>query len=500
MNSNEIITAKGISKSFISVQALKNIDITIERQSVLCFAGENGCGKSTLVKTLSGIHKPDEGEIIINGKSYSSLSSRTAINEGIQVIYQDLSLFKHMNVAENIAINKLIKSNRKYVSKKEMYEIAKEQLTHIGVSLNLDTAVEGLSVANRQIIAICRSLALDAKVLFMDEPTTALTKQEVDRLLSIVMELKKKGMAIVFISHKLDEVFKIADRIAVFRDGEKVGEFKGGELDEKKLGYYMTGREVSYQKYERQTKDESKILEVKNLSKKGQYENISFSCRKGDIIGLIGLLGSGRTEIALSLFGLNKPTNGEILFEGKPVNINSPVDAKNAGIVLLSEDRTTQGLFIGKNVKENMSSAVLKMFAGILGILNFRKEDDFAKENVKSFKVKTPSVQTIIKTLSGGNQQKAIISKWVSSNPKVFIMDSPTVGIDIGSKSDIYKQIQELAKEGMCIIFISDEIEEIIYNCNKIIVMSNGKIVSVENNNGPSEKGKGRKIMDLISA
>ena len=498
MSDENIIVGKNISKSFLGVKALKNIDITIEKANVLCLAGENGCGKSTLVKTLSGVYAPDSGSIILNGKTYTHLTSRIAINEGVQVIYQDLSLFQHMTVAENIAINKLIKNTKKIVNWKEIHEIASKQLEYIGVDIDLNATIQEISIANRQIVAISRALALEAKVLFMDEPTTALTKNEVERLLSIVMELKNRGLAIVFISHKLDEVFQIADKITVFRDGTKIGDFKSNELSSSKLAYYMTGREVLYPKYVRNNTNEKPLLEVKQLTKEGNYNNISFSCREGDIVGMIGLLGSGRTELAMSLFGLNPITSGDIFIDGKKVNINSPMDAKKFGIGLLPEDRMTEGLFLNKSVKDNISSTILNFISNKMGIINTKNEIDEVNKNVDLSSIKTSSINTIIKTLSGGNQQKAIISKWISTLPKIFIMDTPTVGIDIGSKSDIYKIIQSFAKKGMSIILISDEIEEIIHNCNRIIVVSKGEIISILENNENSVSNIGEMVSDMI--
>lgn len=499
MSTDNIIVCENICKSFLGVKALKNINISIERSKVLCLAGENGSGKSTLVKTLSGVYVPDSGSITLNDKVYTHLTSKIAINEGIQVIYQDLSLFQHMTVAENIAINKFIKNNRKIVNWKEVYEIANKQLEYVGVNIDLNSTIQEISIANRQIVAICRALALEAKVLFMDEPTTALTKNEVERLLSIVMELKNRGLAIVFISHKLDEVFQIADKITIFRDGSKVGDFKSNELNESKLAYYMTGRDVLYPKYIRKSEDNTPLLEIKNLTKNGNYKNISFSCRKGDIIGMIGLLGSGRTELAMSLFGLNPIDSGEIYIEGKKVIINSPIDAKNYGIGLLPEDRMTEGLFLNKSVKENISSTILDLISNKIGFINTKKETDEVNKNIKLFNIKTSSMNTIIKTLSGGNQQKAIISKWISILPKIFIMDTPTVGIDIGSKSDIYEIIQSFARDGMGVIFISDEIEELIHNCNKIIVVSKGEIVSILENNEPEINDIGTVVSDMVT-
>lgn len=476
-NANHIVVAEHICKSYVGVQALDDVSIAIKAGEVKCLAGENGCGKSTFVKIIAGVESCTSGTIQINGKNMDKHTAKDAIDEGIQVIFQDLSLFDSMSVADNIAMNKLIKEGKPLTNQKEITKIAQDALNLIGVELPLDTQVKELSIANRQIIAICRALALDAKLLFMDEPTTALTKNEVDRLLDIVLGLKKRNIAVVFISHKLDEVMRIADSITVIRDGHKIGDFSADELNPKKLAFYMTGREVTYQKYVRKSKDDQKVLEVKHLNKKGNYQDVSFSVRKGDILGLTGLLGAGRTELALSVFGLNKPDSGEIYFEGNKVDINSPQDAIELGIGLVPEERDVQGLFLKKSVNENVAAAILKRLKGFLGSIDSNSSRKHAKDAIEQFRIKVYSEDTVINTLSGGNRQKALIARWAASNPKLFILDNPTVGIDIGSKAEIYEYIQQFAKNGISVIIISDEVEEIVSNCNRVIVMFNGGVV-----------------------
>ncbi|MDD2971521.1 MAG: sugar ABC transporter ATP-binding protein [Lachnospiraceae bacterium] len=494
-----ILCARNISKSFIGVRALNNIDITINAGEIHCLAGENGCGKSTLVKCISGVYTPDHGEVEISGEKYKNLTPIEAMNKGIQVIYQDLSLFQHMTVAENIAISKLKFEGNKTINWKKIKSIAKEQLNKIGVKMNLDETVGEISMANRQMVAICRALAQDAKILFMDEPTTALTKTEVDHLMKIMLELKKKGLAIVFISHKLDEVFTVADTITIFRNGDKIGDFNSKDLDEKSLSYHMTGREIEYPRYHRTCKDNSPILEIDHLTRKGQYEDISMTIRPGDIIGLTGLLGSGRTELAMSLFGLNPTQSGSIRINGKETSIASPMAAKKQGIALLPEDRFNQGLFIERKIKENISSALIDTICK-KGLIRKAEEDTIAQKYVNELKVRTPSIETVVGTLSGGNQQKVVIGKWTATAPKVFIMDTPTVGIDIGSKSEIYEQIHKFADGGMAIIFISDEIQEIMANCNRVIVLANGKCIREFDENELGQDGADKIITDLIGS
>ena len=492
-----ILSASNISKSFIGVRALNNIDITINAGEIHCLAGENGCGKSTLVKCISGVYTPDEGTIQIEGQTCGSMTPIEAMNHGIQVIYQDLSLFQHMTVAENIAISKLKFENTKIINWKTIKAIAKEQLDKIGVTMDLDETVGEISMANKQMVAICRALAQNAKILFMDEPTTALTKTEVSHLMKVMLELKKKGLAIVFISHKLDEVFEVADKITIFRNGNKIGDFNSSDLDEKSLSYYMTGREIEYPRYHRAYKDNTPILSVEHLTRKGQYEDMSLTVRPGDIIGLTGLLGSGRTELAMSLFGLNKTQAGVIKVNGKEVDINSPMVAKKYGIALLPEDRSREGLFIERKIKENISAPIIDTICK-KGIVNRKKENEIAEKYVEELKVRTPSIETVVGTLSGGNQQKVVISKWIATSPKVFIMDTPTVGIDIGSKAEIYEQIHKFADEGMAIILISDEIQEVMANCNRVLVMAHGKCVVELSEEDLMQEGADKHLAEII--
>ena len=464
-----ILSASNISKSFIGVRALNNIDITINAGEIHCLAGENGCGKSTLVKCISGVYTPDEGTIQIEGQTCGSMTPIEAMNHGIQVIYQDLSLFQHMTVAENIAISKLKFENTKIINWKTIKAIAKEQLDKIGVTMDLDETVGEISMANKQMVAICRALAQNAKILFMDEPTTALTKTEVSHLMKVMLELKKKGLAIVFISHKLDEVFEVADKITIFRNGNKIGDFNSSDLDEKSLSYYMTGREIEYPRYHRTYKDNTPILSVEHLTRKGQYEDMSLTVRPGDIIGLTGLLGSGRTELV----------------------------AKKYGIALLPEDRSREGLFIERKIKENISAPIIDTICK-KGIVNRKKENEIAEKYVEELKVRTPSIETVVGTLSGGNQQKVVISKWIATSPKVFIMDTPTVGIDIGSKAEIYEQIHKFADEGMAIILISDEIQEVMANCNRVLVMAHGKCVVELSEEDLMQEGADKHLAEII--
>lgn len=478
-----IIEISGLSKSFNGVKALDNVDFCLKKGEIRCLAGENGCGKSTLVKLITGAYTPDDGHNIkINNNFYKKITPKISIDEGIQVIWQDLSLFEFMTVSENIAIGNIVNGNKKIINKKNIDYIAKEQLNKLGVSIDTNIKVSELSVANKQIVAICRALSQNAKVIFMDEPTTALTKNEVDKLLDISMELKKKGISIVFISHKLDEVFKIADNITVIRDSKKIGDFASKELDSKKLSYHMTGKNINYNTYKNNyVVNGESLLKVEKLTKDNMYRNISFELNNGDILGMIGILGSGRTELALSIFGLNGNYDGNIYKKGKKIIINSPQDAIINKISLLPENRLKQGLFLEDSQKNNITATVLKKIASKIGFIS-DSELNLAEKYVNDMNVNSKDINLQVGKLSGGNQQKVVLGKCLAFDPDILILDSPTVGIDIGSKYEIYEMIQERASNGMGIILISDEIDEILANCNKIAVFAKGKIIKYMDN------------------
>ena len=499
MENDTIISTKNLSISFGGVQALKGVDVDIAKGEIRCLAGENGSGKSTFVKIVSGVYRPDGGDLLVDGESVPYLKPTEASDLGIQVIFQDLSLFRHLSVGENIAINRFTHEGSFVVTRKRIREIAQPQLDRLGLDLDLDAKVASLSMANRQLVAIARALAMDAKLLFMDEPTTALTNREVRRLLEVVQGLKEDGLSIVFISHKLDEVFALADTITVFRDGEKVGDFKAEELNEASLSAHMTGREVAYQRYHRKQEGSEALLEVKNLTRKGNYENLSLDVRPGDIVGLTGLLGAGRTEFALSLFGLNKPDSGEILVDGKPVSIGAPWEAMDHGLALVPEDRLEQGLFGNQKVSTNVSVAVPDMVTSPLRILSSKKEDEVAGRVVHDMGVNNKDTDVKISVLSGGNQQKVVIGKWMQWQPRVLVLDSPTVGIDIGSKTEIYDRIHRLAESGIGVIFISDEVEEIVANCNRVYLMHEGHVLKEYREKDMQREGLAEELQEIIS-
>ena len=475
----ELLKVQNISKSYVGVQALDNVNMSINKGEIQSLVGENGSGKSTLIKIIAGVVKADEGEIIINGKRFQNLHAIDSISEGIQVIYQDLSLFPNLSVAENISLNQMIERKKRFINWKEIKSIATEELSNIKKELDLNERVENISIANKQLVAICRALTQDAKLIIMDEPTTAITKGEIDRLFSVILALKKKGISTLFVSHKLSEVLQISEKVTVLRDGKKVGEYNTNELDNDTLSFHMSAKKVVSSAFDYKEKEhrQETLLEVRNLSKIGNFKDINFKLQPGEIVGITGILGSGRTELALSLFGLNKPDSGEIYINGKLVKINSPQNAIDLGLSYLPEDRLNQGLFVKQSIQDNAIVTILKRLLNKFRLLSDSKKYKSAKEWVEELNVITPSLEAAAQALSGGNQQRLVIAKWLATNPKIFILDSPTVGIDIASKSNIHNIIKGLANKGMGVIIISDEIPEIIHNCNRVVVIKEGRIV-----------------------
>lgn len=487
MGSQFILKLININKTFPGVQALKGVDMEVHYGEVHCLVGENGSGKSTLIRIISGVESPESGTIEMNGNSYKKLSVRQAMREGVQVIYQDLSLFPDLTVGENIAFNWLVENSQLLINQKEYLQRAREELERLDAKIDLKEQVSNLSMSQKQIVAIARALVLDAKLLIFDEPTTALTKKEIDTLLKTIEELKQRNITSIFVSHKLNEVFRIADIITVLRDGEKIGDFAANELDENKLAFYMTGREIVYETFEPEVKNGKRVIELRELTRKPHFSNVNLSVYEGEIVGITGPLGAGRTELALCLFGLNHPQSGEILFEDKRVYINNPAKARELGITLLPEDRHSQGLFRTKTITENLIAATLEQLKRFL-VIDQAKAKEESNKVFHELRIKASSMDTIVETLSGGNQQRVVLGKWLATNPKLFILDSPTVGIDVGSKSEIYEIIHELARNRMAIIMISDEIPEIYHNCNRVIVMRDGKVTASVNTSETTEE------------
>lgn len=483
------LSMNNVSKRYTGVQALKKVDFEINKGEIHCLAGTNGSGKSTLIKIISGVEKPESGGMIyIGGELSSNRSSIGSIHQGIEVIYQDLSLFANLTVAENIALSSIISRQRRIINSREYYSIARRAMDRININIPLDEKVENLSIADQQLVAICRSLTGQLKLLIMDEPTTALTSVEVNALFEVVIDLKKKGIATLFVSHKLNEIMQIAERVTILRDGVKIGCYPVEELDSRKIEYLMTGENFEYSKTLSSVSEDKPLLEVSNLSKKGNYKDISFKLLPGEILGITGLLGSGRTELALSLFGMNPPDSGTVKLDGKELFLKTVERAVKLGIAYVPENRLVQGLVMEQSVAKNTVITIISRLLKKSGMIDHRKKAGKISELVEKFSIKVPSMSAPVATLSGGNQQRVVLAKWVATNPKLLILDGPTVGIDVAAKGSIHESIKQLASEGLGVIIISDEIPEVINSCHRVIVMNRGKIISEFNASDSKEE------------
>lgn len=477
--SENIIKITGVKKYFGGVKALDGVDLVVKKGEVHCLAGENGCGKSTIINVISGFYTPDAGTIEIDGKVYSKLTTQQAIDAGVQVIYQDLSVFPNLTVRENLALNMEVAGGKKFVSKKRFNEIAMEALSKIDFKVDLDEMVENLTVADKQLIAISRALLNNAKLIIMDEPTTAITYKEVENLFKVIRELQKKGIAVLFVSHKLDEVFEIAEHFTIFRSGKNVFSGKTEELNEQKFTYYMTGRDIQEEPFRYTAKSDAKtVLEVRNLSLTNGFADCSFSLKQGEILGITGLLGSGRTELAEAIFGYHAAETGEIFIDGRKVEIRSVKDGIANGIGYVPPERNVQGLFMEQSIADNISITSWKKHSSALGFVNEKSIDESVNHWVQELSIKINDTKDDMRTLSGGNAQKCVLAKWLSLDLKVLILNGPTVGVDIGAKYDIYKLAKKLAENGLAVIIISDDIREILSNCNRVLVMKQGRLVA----------------------
>lgn len=471
-----ILSMKNIHKRFPGIYALKDARLELHQGEVHALLGENGAGKSTLMKILGGIYKADDGDIYIKGKKVDITGVHSSHAHGISMIHQELCLAPNMTVAENIFLGRedTIKGLR-FVNFKEMNKRARDLMDSLGLSIEPDEIVGSLSVAQQQMIEIVKALSVGANILVMDEPTASLSKKEVEMLFKTIEELKKKGISIVYISHRMEELFRITDRITVMRDGQYIGTKLTRETSRDELITMMVGRELKDLYVKSEHKIGEVIFEVKELNKKGILNNINFSLRKGEILGIAGLVGAGRTELARAIFGIDKYDSGTIKIDGKEVQIISPLDAMNNGIGLVPEDRKKQGLVLIRSIGYNITLPVLNRF--IKGPrVNKAIEEEIVKNYISKLSIKTPSINQAAKNLSGGNQQKVVIAKWLATNPKVLILDEPTRGVDVGAKAEIYGIMSMLAKQGVGIIMISSELPEVINMSDRVLVMHQGTI------------------------
>ncbi len=469
---------KHVSKTFGGVRALKDMSFEVAAGEVHCLAGENGCGKSTLIKIVTGVYTPDPGaEIEIFSRPMATITPTRAHAMGIAVIWQDLALFPHMSVAENIAFDQMVSNRPGPVTHGRFKKQAAGILARLGVTLDLEAPLNRLSIAQRQIVAIARALIGDARLVFMDEPTASLTRSETDALLDIVRTLSEQGVAVVFVSHRLAEVLDISARVTVVRDGNLVGVYPTQGMSQSKLGELMTGQTLEHDVTARDRSRESPILETRDLSRHGDFKDVSLTVRKGEIVGVTGLIGAGRTELAHALIGMTRPDAGEILLNGEPVQIRSIRQAIDKGIAYVSEDRLSLGLIQPQSIHDNIIMSVLNRLLNGLGLLSPVKREKLVDHWVRELAVKIGHPEDPVSTLSGGNQQRVVLAKWLATEPRLLILDSPTVGVDVGARAGIFRIVRALAEQGLAILLISDEVTEVMFNSDRVLHMAGGRIV-----------------------
>ena len=478
------LKTKNIGKTFSGVNVLRNVDFDLKPGEVHALVGENGAGKSTFVKILSGVYTPTEGKIFLDEKNIDITSPIAAQKNGVSLIHQEPQSFSHLSVAENIFMGHMDGNNLSRVKWQEINNKSNEILESIGLRIDPKKIMEGLSIADQQMIEIAGALSKNSKILIMDEPTSPLTPNEVGKLFEIVNKLKSNGMAIIFISHRLEEIRQISDRVTIFRDGDLITTKNINEVSNEEIIKFMIGRNIEETevKDNQFLKNDEYILNVKNLSLSKKFNDISFNLKKGEILGFAGLVGAGRTEVAKSIFGAEKFDDGEIIYNGKSIINNSPNEAINQGFAYVPEDRKQMGIFGPVAVEDNVTSAVPKDISNNLGLINSKIVSSITNDYIKKFNIILTSGRQLIEELSGGNQQKCIISKWLLSKPKVLILDEPTRGVDVGVKSEMYEIINQLAEQGTAIILISSELPEILSLSHRIIVMREGKITKILEN------------------
>jgi inositol transport system ATP-binding protein len=467
---------KGITKRFPGVLALNDVKLNLRAGTVHSLMGENGAGKSTLMKILAGVYTLDEGQILIDGKQVSITDPRSGLDHGIAMIHQELSFIPELSAAENIYLGRELRNRAGLVSKHIMAEAAQKVFDRWGIKILASSLMRDLSVAQAQMVEIAKAIAFDARIIIMDEPTSAITDREVAALHKIIGQLREAGTAIIYITHKMDEVFAISDEITIFRDGAWVSTELSKDMTRDSLISLMVGRELTTLFPKSEAKIGEVILEVKNLNRGRQVRDVSFNVKRGEILGFAGLMGSGRTEVLETLFGIYGAESGSIKINGKEIKIREPHQAIAAGIGLLTEDRKKTGIMGVLSVRDNMSVASLSKFT-IGGILRKPLIEKQCEEQRQALSLKTPSLNQQIQNLSGGNQQKVLLSRWLLTDPDILIIDEPTRGIDVGAKSEIHRLMSELAKQGKAIIMVSSEMPEILGMSDRVVVMCEGRLV-----------------------
>lgn len=475
--SEKLLEINNLEKTFPGVRALKGVKLTVNKGEVHALMGENGAGKSTLIKVLTGIYQKDGGTILFDGEEINARTPIEANEKGISTIYQELNLVLFQTVYENLFLGREPRTKFGNIDRKKMIAEADRILGDLGIHIDVEKPLKAYSTAIQQMVAIARAISTNTKLVIMDEPTSSLDANEVQILFRIIRKLKNQGISVIFISHKLDEIFEICERLTVFKDGEYVGNYDVKELDQLKLISLMVGRDAVKLERKKEGYNFSKaeeLMRVKGVKQGMRLNGIDIDIKQGEVVGLAGLLGSGRTELAQVMFGANAMDEGEIFWYENPVKVNSPADAISKGMGYCTEDRKVEGIIPHLSVKENLTIALLPKISKF-GFVNKKEQDRIVKQYIERLKIKTPTPEQAICNLSGGNQQKVLLARWMCMNPKLIIMDEPTRGIDVGAKAEIEQLIQELSDNGISVLMISSEIAELERNCDRIVVMREGK-------------------------
>ena len=470
-----VVELRAVAKSFGGVHALRGVDLTLAPGEVHSLVGENGAGKSTLVRILGGVHQPDRGALLITGDEVQLHGPRDARARGIAVIHQEPALFPDLDVAENVYMGRQPRDRTRGIAWKRMYREVAELLQSLGVRLDPRAPVQGLSVADQQLVEVAKALSMDARVVVMDEPTAALSSRETEELFRIIEDLRQRDVAVLFVSHRLEEVFALSDTVTVLRDGAHVITSSTAELDTADLIRHMVGRELGDLFPKEAAEIGEPVLEVRDLRREGVFRDISFALRRGEIVGLAGLVGAGRSEVARAIFGIDALDEGEIVRDGSPVRIRSPRAAMRAGLAFVPEDRQHQGLVLEMAIEDNATLPFLRRLTRF-GLINRRREREVAQDFTRRLQVKAAGLQLPVRSLSGGNQQKVVIAKWLATEPQILILDEPTRGIDIGTKAEVHRIVSGLAAQGLAILLISSELPEVLAMSDRILVMHEGRL------------------------
>lgn len=470
-----ILTLTNISKSFPGVKALDRISLKIESGEVHALVGENGAGKSTLIKIVSGVYAPDSGDMQLSGRPFRPPDAYSALGAGIATVHQELSVSQNVSVAQNIFVGREPVNGFGIIQWYRLFHMAQAYLDELGINVSARVRVSSLTIAERQLVEIAKALSLNARVLILDEPTSSLSGEETARLFKIIRDLRTRGVTVIYISHKLEEVFAISDRISVLRDGHLIQTVETQDANSSSIIRLMVGREISDLYPPKGSPSKLPILEVRGLTCKGKFNSVDLTLFEGEILGLAGLVGAGRTDLAKAIFGANRVESGEVILAGRKVSIKSPTDAIANGIVYLPEDRKQEGLFPSLSVTHNIVVTVLRRLVRS-GLIRWGQADTVAREYVSRFRIKAPSLRTPIKALSGGNQQKVLLARALANNTKVLIVDEPTRGIDVGAKAEVHTLLRQLAEKGVSIIMISSELPEILGMSDRIYVMHGGQV------------------------